>query len=735
MLIKQSVQRVHAQAPKPPAHFVPRPEVTDGLKKQLLDGTSSLVISAIHGLGGIGKSTLAALLAHDPEIKAHFTDGVLWVTLGQDPNLLALLTDWIQAVGDYDFKPTTSEIASNHLHTLLSESCMLLVIDDAWQASHARLFKVGGRRCRVLITTRQSIIATVLEATLYNLDVMSPEQSVAVIERRLMRSLKEPEKTKAQALAQALGYLPLALELTASQLVDGVSWSELLASLHTEVARLRTFDVPGIEDETDDRVIRKLSLRACFTLSLRILSLEDLARFAWLGVLPEDVSLIFSMMNTVWDLDTNQAQRLLRTLKSKALLLAGAPLADGTPTYRQHDLLHDIARHLLTSPTAPQNPHDLPGLQLTISQAHTVLLERYKAQTLSEQWHTLPFDGYIQEHLTWHMEQAKQYEQMRALLHEQTAEGQNAWYSVKETLGQTASFVNDVSRIWAVARNEMRLAAKPEAMTDVIITEIRCALILSSLNSIDAQLPSILLKQLVISGVWTPAQALAHSLRIPDNVERIVAQAAVVSFLPLEVGLRIVQDLWFAASHISQNSRRKKALSALAYCTAKVGLYDEAINAVNQLLSTDCQPMTDGIMLLPSPLKENTAGALAFRSMKIADEVRRIKALASLLPMLSKEQHETVLSEAIRVANNIFLPVEKAKALLAIAAHVPDAVALDIAHIVPGLIKQVMHETTRAGLIAHSAERVHRFRRKERTDSTRMRAAIPEQNAHKFVLA
>ena len=37
--------------------------------------------------------------------------------------------------------------------------------------------------------------------------------------------------------------------------------------------------------------------------------------------------------------------------------------------------------------------------------------------------------------------------------------------------------------------------------------------------------------------------------------------------------------------------------------------------------------------------------------------------------------------------------------------------------------------------LAHSAERAHRFRRKERTDSTRMRAAIPEQNAHGFALA
>ena len=35
---------------------------------------------------------------------------------------------------------------------------------------------------------------------------------------------------------------------------------------------------------------------------------------------------------------------------------------------------------------------------------------------------------------------------------------------------------------------------------------------------------------------------------------------------------------------------------------------------------------------------------------------------------------------------------------------------------------------------AHSAERVHRFRRKERNDSIRMCASIPEQNAQGFSL-
>ena len=68
------------QVPALPPHFVPRPEVTVALKSQMLAGEALapnvLVVSAIHGLGGIGKTTLAAELAGEPDVHTRFRDGV-----------------------------------------------------------------------------------------------------------------------------------------------------------------------------------------------------------------------------------------------------------------------------------------------------------------------------------------------------------------------------------------------------------------------------------------------------------------------------------------------------------------------------------------------------------------------------------------------------------------------------------------------------------------------------------
>jgi CO dehydrogenase nickel-insertion accessory protein CooC1 len=53
-----------------------------------ITGQSSAV--GVRGMGGTGKSVLAAALAHDWEVRQAFPDGIYWLTIGQKPNLLEL---------------------------------------------------------------------------------------------------------------------------------------------------------------------------------------------------------------------------------------------------------------------------------------------------------------------------------------------------------------------------------------------------------------------------------------------------------------------------------------------------------------------------------------------------------------------------------------------------------------------------------------------------------------------
>ena len=348
------------QAPPLPNPYVERPEASAAVKAKLIGQERSpgtLVVSAIYGLGGIGKSVLATALAHDPEVQKRFPDGVLWATLGQQPDLLSFLSGWIRELGDLDYKPTTVNEASGHLRTLLYDLKILLVVDDVWNPEHVEPFRIGGQECCVLVTTREAIIP---DAERYDMDVMSPEQALALLlEKARCQTLAAEDREQAEALAKEVGYLPLALELAGAQIADGfLTWEELLVELQAELDVLAVSEWDRV---TDEKLRKRLSLEASFNLSLRRLSPEQLQHFAWLGVLPEDVTITQQMSQTLWQLKPKQAGRRLQEFWSRALLLPGVK-EGGKATYRLHDLMHDLAQKLVTAPVEPEAPEGLPGL-------------------------------------------------------------------------------------------------------------------------------------------------------------------------------------------------------------------------------------------------------------------------------------------------------------------------------------------------------------------------------------
>lgn len=75
------------------------------------------LLTVVRGLPGVGKSTIAAVLATDPIINSVFPAGVLWLSLGQSPLVLSLLNAWGRALGCNEFK--TIEQGSAQLRGIL----------------------------------------------------------------------------------------------------------------------------------------------------------------------------------------------------------------------------------------------------------------------------------------------------------------------------------------------------------------------------------------------------------------------------------------------------------------------------------------------------------------------------------------------------------------------------------------------------------------------------------------
>jgi len=177
----------------------------------------------------------------------------------------------------------------------LQDKAILLVVDDVWQPEHAKHFKVGGPRCQVVITTRRADVADEFGAELHQMDVMTPEQALELLAARLGRKTWEAtEREEALRLAEAVGHLPLALELAAVRVARGSSWTALRAALEQETAHLEALGGPR----------QGTKLEASFNLSLNALRSDHenaWNAFIWLGVLPEDVQIVAPMAATLWD--------------------------------------------------------------------------------------------------------------------------------------------------------------------------------------------------------------------------------------------------------------------------------------------------------------------------------------------------------------------------------------------------------------------------------------------------
>ena len=173
------------------------------------------VLTALNGLPGVGKTTLAIALAHDEELRAHFHDGVLWAGLGPDPNIQGQLRRWGRLLGlsnDAMAELNSSEAWATTLRTAIGARQMLLIIDDAWQVEESLAFKVGGPNCAHLVTTRYPAIGMSMGAdTITTVSELSAEESMKLL-RQIAPKVVELEANKAHDLVQAVGGLPLALD-------------------------------------------------------------------------------------------------------------------------------------------------------------------------------------------------------------------------------------------------------------------------------------------------------------------------------------------------------------------------------------------------------------------------------------------------------------------------------------------------------------------------------------------
>jgi len=170
------------------------------------------VAISTQGMGGVGKTTLATMIAYHEAIRAHFSDGILWAGLGPQGEAMSQLAQWGDALG-LDVRPT-SDYTTRHaaIKNRLGQGKYLLIIDDVWDEQTAQWLKCGGPNCRHVLTMRKQEIALTFDLNPTPLAELSPESAWELLQT-LAPEACAAKPDLAQTLVQAVGYLPLAIEL------------------------------------------------------------------------------------------------------------------------------------------------------------------------------------------------------------------------------------------------------------------------------------------------------------------------------------------------------------------------------------------------------------------------------------------------------------------------------------------------------------------------------------------
>jgi tetratricopeptide (TPR) repeat protein len=373
------------QLPRDTDDFTDRDAAVEELSR-LLGGAqegngASVVVSAIAGKAGVGKTALATKVAH--RLHERFPDGQLYVNLRggedqwQDPALV--LGEFLLSLGVARASiPEDFEQRAARYRTQLAGHRILVVLDNAVDEAQVRPLLPGSPGSAALITSR-TVLTGLPGVHPFNLDVLELEQGVELLARIAGRKRIDAEPQEAERIVRLCGYLPLAVRIAGAKLAARRHWTlrmlaNRLANDHNLLSELK---------------LRDLEVRASFELSYRDLEETERRAFRLLPLLkaPDFTAWVASAL---LNCELVEAEDVLDRLVDAQVLEGTSDPESGEVRYRFHDLLRAFARERLWSeePAALQEAalHRALDAHVVLAEYAAGLLEPGSVADIDDVW-------------------------------------------------------------------------------------------------------------------------------------------------------------------------------------------------------------------------------------------------------------------------------------------------------------------------------------------------------------
>ncbi|MGW6442962.1 BTAD domain-containing putative transcriptional regulator [Lentzea sp. NPDC055074] len=320
------VRVVPRQLPSAPAQFIGR----DQDLTELDDAMRTAGVATIAGAGGMGKTWLALQWAH--RNLHRFPDGQLFVDLrGFSPDERPMEPDvavrgFLHALGvDAAAVPGDPAARAALFRTLTARRRMLVIADNAADASQVTPLLPGGDTCRVLVTSRNRVRGLATTHAV-GLDVLADHDASSLLAARIGETRLSGEPRAVARLIDLCGGLPLALSIVGARVLTEPDLSLAAIARQLEELGLGALDADP-----------SVSVPVVLSWSYRALTGRQRDLFALLGIAPgEDVDP--NAAASLANLSAEDARTTLRELEQASLISLGSGLRA-----RMHDLVRAYA--------------------------------------------------------------------------------------------------------------------------------------------------------------------------------------------------------------------------------------------------------------------------------------------------------------------------------------------------------------------------------------------------------
>ena len=369
-----------------PRNYLPRNTYINTVKEILFNhqgsniGLTGVAQSiGLQGMGGIGKSALAIILANDKQVRSTFYDGIIWVSLGQNPDIIAIQKEILYYLDISDVQLNTANQGITLLKNILSSKKILLILDDVWSIEHLKYLNIGSTKSKILITTRFNQVLSAIGAEECKIDVLSDVQAVKLLCSQA-NILEKDVSDISHKIAKECGFLPLALTMIGSMLSGKPlnRWERTLK--HLQNADLHKIQKHSIDYPYPD-------LFKALHVSVEALPKVIETCYLELAIFPEDKIIPESVLELYWNKETLQTYDPIEIIDD---------LLDSSLIFRfndEHISIHDLMRDYMRS-------------QLTnIMQYHERLVDIYSLSNLN----TIPIaaQSYLNNNIIYHLQEMR----------------------------------------------------------------------------------------------------------------------------------------------------------------------------------------------------------------------------------------------------------------------------------------------------------------------------------------